>query len=74
MSERRSPPSVKLSQAISDYGTANWKDRPLDVVVTDVSIEMKNRLLGEKKTSCFRLGLIFDTEYAMRRDPFCYDL
>jgi hypothetical protein len=61
---------VGLAQAISDFGTANWKGRSLDVVVTDVSIEMKNRLLGEKKTTCFRLGLIFDTEYAVRRDPF----
>jgi hypothetical protein len=61
---------VSANNAITDFGTADWKDRPLEVVVTDISIEMKNRLLGEKKTTCFRLGLIFDAEFQMHREPF----
>ena len=36
---------------------------------TDVSISMKNRLLGENKKFCFSLGLIFDAEFQMYREP-----
>ena len=61
---------VSANSAISDFGTVNWKGRPLEVAITDVSIEMKNCLLGEKKTTCFRLGLIFDAEFKMHREPF----
>jgi hypothetical protein len=60
---------VAIDQQVTDYGTADWKGRPLDVVFTDISISMKNRLLGEKKTSCFSLGLIFDAEFQMYREP-----
>jgi len=31
---------------------------------------MRNRLLGENRTFCFTLGLIFDAEFQMYRDPF----
>ena len=31
---------------------------------------MKNRLLGENQRSCFTLGLIFDAEFQMPREPF----
>ena len=60
---------VSANSTISVFGTGDWKGRPLEVVVMDVSIEMKNRLLGEKKTTCFRLGLIFDAEFQMYREP-----
>lgn len=61
---------VSANNEIEDFGTADWKGRPLEVVVADVSIEMKNRSLGEKKVACFRVGLIFDAEFRMRREPF----
>ena len=61
---------VALDYQITDYGTADWKGRPLEVVFTDVSISMKNRLLGENKKFCFSLGLIFDAEFEMYREPF----
>lgn len=38
---------VALDHQIADYGTVDWKGRPLEAVFTDVSISMKNRLLGE---------------------------
>jgi hypothetical protein len=44
--------------------------RPLEVVFADISISMKNRLLGENKTFCFSLGLIFDAEFQIYREPF----
>jgi hypothetical protein len=49
---------VAIDQPVTDYGTADWKGRPLEVVFTDVSISMRNRLLGENRTFCFTLGLI----------------
>jgi hypothetical protein len=61
---------VALDHKVADYGTADWKGRPLEVVFADISISMKNRLLGENKTFCFSLGLIFDAEFQMYRDPF----
>jgi hypothetical protein len=61
---------VDLKYPIEDYGVADWKGRPLEVVFTDVSISMKHRLLGETRPFCFRLGIIFDAEYEMHRDPF----
>jgi len=30
---------------------------------------MKNRSLGENKTFCFSLGLIFDAEFQVYREP-----
>jgi hypothetical protein len=61
---------VAQDNQITDYGTVDWKDRRLDAVFTDDSISMKNRLLGENKTFCFSLGLIFDQEFQMYREPF----
>jgi hypothetical protein len=61
---------VSQDNQITDYGTVDWKGRPLDAVFTDDSISMKNRLLGENKTFCFSLGLIFDSEFEMYREPF----
>ena len=61
---------VGLDYKVTDYGTADWKGRPLEVVFIDVLISMKNRLLGENQSSCFTLGLIFDAEFQMPREPF----
>jgi hypothetical protein len=60
---------VDLDNNITDYGTADWKGRQLEMVFTDVSITMKNRILGEYKKLCFSLALIFDEEFKMLRDP-----
>lgn len=59
-----------LSHNIADYGTADWKGRQLEVVFTDISVSMKNRVLGQKENSCFSLGLIFDAEFQVYREPF----
>ena len=60
---------VALDSEITDYGTADWKGRQLEMVFTDVAITMKNRILGEYKKLCFSAALIFDEEFKMRRDP-----
>ncbi len=64
---------VAISHVIDDFGTADWKGRSLEAVITDVSIEMKNRLLGENQTTCFRMGVVFDAEFNMHREPVVAD-
>ncbi len=61
---------VGLDYEIADYGNAVWQGRTLEAILTDVTIQMKNRLLGERKNYCFRLGLISDAEFQMYREPF----
>ena len=55
---------------VDDYGTADWDGRPLETVFTDIVIWTKNRLLGKKESSCWKVGLIFDAEYQIYREPF----
>lgn len=61
---------VALDDQVSDYGTVDWKGRPLETAFANVLISMKNRILGEKKKFCWSLGIIFDAEFDMRREPF----
>ena len=61
---------VGINDDVADYGTADWQGRQLEVVFSDVSVSMKNRVLGRRETSCFSLGLIFDAEFQMYREPF----
>lgn len=61
---------VALDYEVTDYGTADWQGRTLEAVLTDVTIRMKNRLLGERRNVCFSLGLISDAEFKMYREPF----
>ncbi len=56
-------------EEVADYGTADWKGPPLEVVFTDIVISIKKRFLGEKESSCFTIGLIFDAEFDMGREP-----
>jgi hypothetical protein len=60
---------VALDYEIADYGNADWQGRTLESVLTNVTIQMKNRLLGERRNSCFSLGLISDAEFQMYREP-----
>jgi hypothetical protein len=61
---------VALNHKITDFGTADWKSRQLEVVFAEFSIAMKHRVLGVHETPCFSLGLIFDAEFQMYREPF----
>jgi hypothetical protein len=60
-------------EEVADYGTADWEGRPLETVFTNIDIWTKNRLLGKKESSCWKLGLIFDAEYRMYREPFAME-
>jgi hypothetical protein len=60
---------VDEKTTISDYGTSSWKNRTLNAVAFDLSLNMKNRTLGENRVSCFGLIAIFDDEFNMVREP-----
>ncbi|HME84773.1 MAG TPA: hypothetical protein VKG91_09555 [Roseiarcus sp.] len=52
---------------VQDYGTSDFKGRPLDTAFARVTIRLKNAILGEYKDACFVFGRI---AYAGRlRDP-----
>ena len=53
---------------VQDYGTSDFKGRPLDTALARVKIRLKNAILGEYK-DCFVFGLIADPEFNMTREP-----
>ena len=55
---------------VQDYGTSDFKGRPLDTAFASVTIRFKNAILGEYKDACFVFGRIADPEFNMTREPF----
>ena len=55
---------------VQDYGTSDFKGRPLDTALARVKIRLKNAILGEYKDACFVFGRIVDPEFNMTREPF----
>lgn len=56
--------------ALHDYGTAEFKGRPLELAFAVTTIKTRNRILGEYRETCFITGFISDTEFEMAREPF----
>ena len=54
---------------VADYGTSDFKGRPLDTAFARVKIRLKNPILGEYKDPCFVFGRIVDPEFNMTREP-----
>ena len=54
---------------VQDYGTSDFKGRPLDTAFARVTIRLKNAILGEYKDACFVFGRIADPEFNMTREP-----
>lgn len=52
-----------------DYGVSDFKGRSLDTGFARTDIKMRNRLLGEYRTTCFVTGFIYDQEFSMEREP-----
>ena len=53
---------------VQDYGTSDFKGRPLDTALARVTIRLKNAILGEYKDACFVFGRIVDPEFNMTRE------
>jgi hypothetical protein len=60
---------VTIDSGLENFGTSNFKARPLDTVFSRITLHLKNRMLGEYKDFCFIFGRINDTEFSMRREP-----
>ncbi len=59
-----------INSEVADFGTATFKGRELETVVARVTVDLKNRLLGEYQKRCYLFGRINDAEFAMVREPF----
>lgn len=60
----------KYSDSLVEYGTANWRGRRLEAVVTQVQLVNKNAVRGEYANACFVVGYLIDSEFNVRRDSF----
>ena len=60
---------VTIDPGLEDFGTSNFKTRPLDTIFSRITLHLKNRMLGEYTDFCFIFGRINDTEFSMRREP-----
>ncbi|MGO4871365.1 MAG: hypothetical protein ACLPGW_12265 [Roseiarcus sp.] len=54
---------------VQDYGTSDFKGRPLDTAFASVTVRLKNSILGEYKDACFVFGRIADPEFNVTREP-----
>ena len=60
---------VNLSTDVEDYGMSDWKERKLETITVRATVQDRNRMLGENRSTCFILGGIFDKEFDARRHP-----
>jgi uncharacterized protein len=58
---------------VADFGTVQWKGRPLDAVIVKSVVQQKNRLLGQYEDTCYMFGLVDDPEFEVQRDQFAVD-
>ena len=54
---------------VEDYGTSDFKGRPLETAFAQVKIRLRNAILGDYKDACFVFGRIADPEFNMTREP-----
>lgn len=55
---------------ILDYGTALYKERPLETALATTRIKMRNRIKGEYQDVCYVTGYVNDAEFGVIRDAF----
>lgn len=60
---------ISVSASVRDYGTSVWKARALETIFSDIVVVMKNKTLGENRSYCYSLSVIFDGEFDMVREP-----
>lgn len=61
---------MAVETQVLDYGTALYKDRPLETALATTRIKMRNRIKGEYQDVCYVTGFINDAEFGVVRDPF----
>jgi hypothetical protein len=58
---------VSFNSETADYGVSNWKDRQLDTAFTRITVQLKNRMLGEYQDACFVAGQITSFRWTANR-------
>ncbi|MCJ2095121.1 hypothetical protein MKK67_21830 [Methylobacterium sp. J-072] len=61
---------MSLETHVLDYGTALYKNRPLETALVTTRIKMRNRIKGEYQDVCYVTGYINDAEFNVTRDAF----
>lgn len=61
---------MSLETHVLDYGTALYKNRPLETALATTRIKMRNRIKGEYQDVCYVTGFINDAEFNVTRDAF----
>ncbi|GMA74808.1 hypothetical protein GCM10025880_12250 [Methylorubrum aminovorans] len=61
---------MSIETQVLDYGTALYKDRPLETALATTRIRMRNRIKGEYQDVCYVTGYVNDAEFSVTRDPF----
>ncbi|TXN73033.1 hypothetical protein FV230_02735 [Methylobacterium sp. WL6] len=61
---------MSIETRILDYGTALYKNRPLETALVSTWVKMRNRIKGEYQDVCYVTGYINDAEFGVTRDAF----
>lgn len=61
---------MSVETHVLDYGTALYKDRPLETALATTRIKMRNRIKGEYQDVCYVTGFVNDAEFGVVRDTF----
>ncbi|MFJ7436972.1 hypothetical protein ACIQW5_04860 [Methylorubrum thiocyanatum] len=61
---------MSIETQVLDYGTALYKERPLETALATTRIRMRNRIKGEYQDVCYVTGYVNDAEFSVTRDPF----
>lgn len=61
---------MSIETRVLDYGTAQYKNRPLETAFVTTRIKMRNRIKGEYQDVCYVTGYVNDAEFSVTRDPF----
>ncbi len=60
---------MTIDTEVRDFGISTFKSRELDTIFLQLTLHLKNRMLGEYKDACFFFGRINDTDFLMSREP-----
>lgn len=61
---------MSIETRILDYGTAQYKNRPLETALVTTRVRMRNRIKGEYQDVCYVTGYVNDAEFGVTREPF----
>ena len=57
-----------IDASLEDYGSVDWKGRPLEAAFAVIHVRLKNAIVGEYRDGCFKAGHIIDHEFKSVRD------